>query len=350
MTPLVTVLIDTYNHEPFIEHAIRSALAQDFPADQMEILVVDDGSTDRTPEIVRQFEPQVRLLRKPNGGQASAINYGIAHAEGEFVAFLDGDDVWLPNKLSRVIAEFQSHPKAVLVYHKFRFWDSRDGHEWEIERSYDSGDILADRRKLLGYWAAPTSSLVFRRGVLERIGPVPEQCSFNHDTYLITAAIFLGPVAAVPECLTKNRVHGQNLYFAGRYEPDPKTLLRRIKVREASIEALRSWMFANAPKSVHPQVRFLIRRWRLLGQDGDMFLLKPPGRLRTFRYNVRKNLTYSLVMTPSHLTYCWAHAFFDLIVGPKYSHYLEGVRTRARRLRARFAPRDKISETPQPLL
>ena len=76
--PFVSVLIDTYNHERFIEQAIVSVLEQDFPSSQMEIIVVDDGSTDRTAEIVRKFESRVRLLRKPNGGQASAFNTGIS--------------------------------------------------------------------------------------------------------------------------------------------------------------------------------------------------------------------------------------------------------------------------------
>src|ERR1051325_2162678 len=89
-----SVLIDTYNHERFIEQAIVSVLEQDFPASEREILVVDDGSTDGTPEIVKKFEPQVRLLRKKNGGQASAFNAGIPECKGEIVAFLDGDDWW----------------------------------------------------------------------------------------------------------------------------------------------------------------------------------------------------------------------------------------------------------------
>ncbi|MGB6832549.1 MAG: glycosyltransferase, partial [Candidatus Acidiferrum sp.] len=72
--PFVSILIDTYNHEKFIEQAIVSALEQDFPAAEREIIVVDDGSSDGTPEIVRKFEPQVRLVRKANGGQASAFN------------------------------------------------------------------------------------------------------------------------------------------------------------------------------------------------------------------------------------------------------------------------------------
>src|SRR5208283_2761542 len=95
-TPLISVLIDTYNHERFIEQAILSVLEQDFPASGREILVVDDGSQDRTPEIAAKFGPQVRLLRKANGGQASAFNAGIPECQGEIVAFLDGDDWWAP--------------------------------------------------------------------------------------------------------------------------------------------------------------------------------------------------------------------------------------------------------------
>src|SRR5271155_6064787 len=117
MKPTVTVLVDTYNHERFIEQAIASVLGQDLPSEEMEILVVDDGSTDRTPEIVRQFQPRVRLIRKANGGQASAFNAGIAEAQGEIVAFLDGDDWWAANKLSRVAEVFAALPSVGLVGH-----------------------------------------------------------------------------------------------------------------------------------------------------------------------------------------------------------------------------------------
>src|SRR5271169_5687767 len=115
--PFVTALIDTYNHEAMIGEAIASVLSQDFPASEMEVLVVDDGSTDRTPEIVRQFQPRVRLIRKANGGQASAFNAGIAEAQGEIVAFLDGDDWWAANKLSRVAEVFFGLPSVGLVGH-----------------------------------------------------------------------------------------------------------------------------------------------------------------------------------------------------------------------------------------
>src|SRR5260370_903022 len=113
----VSVLIDTYNHERFIEQAIVSVLEQDFPDAEREIIVVDDGSTDGTSEIVKKFEPRVRLLRKMNGGQASAFNAGIPECKGEIVAFLDGDDWWAPGKLQAVAGALASEPSIGLVGH-----------------------------------------------------------------------------------------------------------------------------------------------------------------------------------------------------------------------------------------
>ena len=122
--PSITVLIDTYNHERFIEEAVVSALEQDFPRAEMEVLVVDDGSTDRTPEIVRKFEPHVRLIRKTNGGQASAFNASIPEARGEIVAFLDGDDWWAKEKLKAVMNYLSARPNVGVVGHGIYEFDS----------------------------------------------------------------------------------------------------------------------------------------------------------------------------------------------------------------------------------
>src|SRR5712692_3956929 len=99
--PFFTVLIDTYNYGEYIEEAVASALAQGFPAEDREILDVDDGSTDDTQERLEKFGESIRYLLKPNGGQASAFNFGFEYARGEVIALLDADDVWLPDKLGR---------------------------------------------------------------------------------------------------------------------------------------------------------------------------------------------------------------------------------------------------------
>jgi glycosyltransferase involved in cell wall biosynthesis len=112
-----SVLIDTYNHERCIEKATTSALEQDFPASDREIIVVDDGSTDGTSEIVKRFVPHVRYIRKVDGGQGSAFNAGIPECKGELVALLDGDDWRDPSKLRRVVPVFARSPEVIMVGH-----------------------------------------------------------------------------------------------------------------------------------------------------------------------------------------------------------------------------------------
>src|SRR5271165_565776 len=153
-----SVLIDTYNHERFIEEAVSSVLAQDFPSADREILVVDDGSTDRTAELLNKFASQIRVLRKPNGGQASAFNFGVPQCRGEIIAFLDGDDWWAPNKLSAVTEAFSSHPAVGLVGHSIteviangarRNELVRDSPQFRID-SVDGARLFRLRKSFLG--------------------------------------------------------------------------------------------------------------------------------------------------------------------------------------------------------
>jgi glycosyltransferase involved in cell wall biosynthesis len=214
-TPSVSVLIDTYNHESFIEEAIASVLHQDFPASETEVLVVDDGSTDRTTEIVGKFAPRVRLLRKRNGGQASAFNAGIPETRGEIVAFLDGDDWWAPNKLSAVARVLAAEPAVGLVGHGTTqvYLDGRKQAELprEVTRfrltSIEEAKVFRMRRGFLG-----TSRMAYRREVLNQIGPVPEALTFEADEYLFTLAGLFADVMILPQSYTFYRLHAGNLF------------------------------------------------------------------------------------------------------------------------------------------
>ena len=109
-----------YNARPYIEDAIRSVLNQDYP--NIELVVVDDGSQDGTPEAAEQFDSRVKVLRQKNAGPAAARNRGIAAASGDFIAFLDADDVWLPGKVSLQVQYLQDHPAAGVVFGGFLRW------------------------------------------------------------------------------------------------------------------------------------------------------------------------------------------------------------------------------------
>jgi glycosyltransferase involved in cell wall biosynthesis len=101
--PLVSVVIDTCNHEAFIGEAITSVLQQEYQLGAVEVLVVDDGSRDGTAKQLSAFTDRVRIVRKENAGQASALNLGVTLAKGDIIAFLDGGDWWHPRKLQAVV-------------------------------------------------------------------------------------------------------------------------------------------------------------------------------------------------------------------------------------------------------
>lgn len=104
--PLVSIIIPTYNRANIVSNAIKSALNQSYPNKQ--IIVVDDGSTDNTAELVKNFK-DVLYFYKPNGGQASARNAGLKHSTGTYIASLDSDDIWAENFLEKCVNTLESH-------------------------------------------------------------------------------------------------------------------------------------------------------------------------------------------------------------------------------------------------
>jgi len=241
-----SVLIDTYNHERFIEQAIVSVLEQDFPASEREIIVVDDGSTDRTPEIVKKFEPRVRLLRKKNGGQASAFNTGIPECKGEIVAFLDGDDWWVPGKLRRAADVFATQPAVGLVGHGIieTFADRKERvHAPEKNERLRLNSLAAARVFRLRKSYLGTSRMALRTQLALEMLPVPETLVIEADEYLFTLAAAKSDVIILQEALTHYHIHGGNLYLtAGN---DEKGLRRKQKVMVALAGSLQSALAAN---------------------------------------------------------------------------------------------------------
>ena len=237
--PFTTVLVDTYNHQLFIEDAINSILTQDFPPSETEILVVDDGSTDSTPEIARKFAPRVRLLRKTNGGQASAFNAGIPEARGEIIAFLDGDDWWAPGKLTAVTEAFVANTSIGLIGHGVTevYPDGRQRTEVprEVSRfritSTEEAKTFRMRRGFFG-----TSRMAYRRELLRRIGRVPEKLTFEADEYLFTLAALLADVMILKESFTFYRLHDRNLFQLT--SGDPQAIRRKQQVLVALAQSL----------------------------------------------------------------------------------------------------------------
>ncbi|MCR4418630.1 MAG: glycosyltransferase [Clostridia bacterium] len=165
--PTVSVIIPTYNRAHLVGRAIKSVLNQTYQ--DFEIIVVDDASRDNTEEVVRSFnDPRIRYLRhEHNLGGSAARNTGIRAARGEFIAFLDSDDEWLPEKLAYQLAVFSEDHDCGAVYTEL-VWVSDDGPARRVGTRAPEGNIL---KQLLGSnVVGTTSSVVIRRECLERVG------------------------------------------------------------------------------------------------------------------------------------------------------------------------------------
>ncbi len=239
--PYISVLVDTYNHERFIEEALVSVLEQDVADAEREVIVVDDGSTDRTAEIVGKFAPRVRLIRKENGGQASAFNVGIPECAGEIIAFLDGDDWWAPGKLRAVADALASDDEIGLVGHGITevFADGRRHTELLRDTprfrltSREGAETFRLRKSFLG-----TSRMTYRAQILREIGPVPEALRFQADEYLFTLAGLFADVLILRDPLTFYRLHDANFFqFTGG---NAESIRRKGRVLEALAGALRA--------------------------------------------------------------------------------------------------------------
>ncbi len=212
--PLVSVVINNYNYARFLGATIDSALDQTY--ERVEIIVVDDGSTDDSRAVIESYGEQIKAIYKPNGGQASAMNAGFAAARGELIYFLDSDDIALPVCLEKIVNRYRAAAEnpAILQF-RLQVIDA-DGNVLknrsmpEIERMQG-----AEARQLLlekgSYVFPPTSGNVFCQTVLQRIMPIPiDDFRVCADVYLCTKAALLGLIEVFEEMLGRYRVHGEN--------------------------------------------------------------------------------------------------------------------------------------------
>ena len=314
IAPRVTVLIDTYNYGRFIEQAIDCVLSQDFPADQMEILVVDDGSTDDTSDRVKKYGDRIRYLRKENGGQASAFNFGFAHAQGELILTLDADDYFLPGKIRRVVNAFDQNPQAGMAYHARLELLEATGKTIEPEFNAISGFFPDDRRLSLRYDLQPTSCLAFRRTLLQHVLPVPESLRIQADGHLGLLMPLVAPIIAIPEPLSVYRVHGQNLFYVDEKAASLERRQKWVQSFSGVIRETQKWAKANPVPLNGAATWCYVERW-VQPLDERSFEARAPGRLRYFWFLLRQNYVHACVQSWKYTLFNYATAPVALLLG-----------------------------------
>ncbi|HEX5527337.1 MAG TPA: glycosyltransferase [Solirubrobacterales bacterium] len=239
---VVDVVVDNYNYARYLPAAIASARAQTHP--RVNVIVVDDGSTDDSRAILDRYRDEVTLLLKENGGQASALNAGFAACEGDVVIFLDADDTLEPTAAAAVAAAFAADPETVKVQFRTEVIDPEGKPIGRIKPAdhlpLPKGDVRAAE---LAYpydlvWMA-TSANAFRTAALRRIMPMPEEpfksCA---DWYLVHLTALLGRVVSLPQPLGAYRLHGANSYEPQTADLDLDHVRETIRYSEATSRSL----------------------------------------------------------------------------------------------------------------
>lgn len=245
---VVSVLIANHNYGRYLGTAIDSALGQGHR--DMEVVVVDDGSTDDSRDLIRSYGERVVAVFQPQRGQVAALNAAFEASHGEFICLLDADDVFLPAKVERVLGAWRRCPEACLVHHQMQIIDA-DGRPLQkpFPRRVMQGD-LRDRVARSGGWFlhAPSGALSFPRSFARRLFPVPTDAGGGSppagtahlgpevDTYLASTAAMVAPVAGVPKALTLYRIHGANRgAIAARADGRSAERLARLRIEAAAL-------------------------------------------------------------------------------------------------------------------
>lgn len=206
----VSIIINNYNYDRFLADAIDSALNQTYT--NIEVIVVDDGSTDNSRNVIAQYGDRIIPLLQANGKQGAAFNHGFAHSKGDIILFLDSDDYLHPHGVERIVAAWK--PGLSKVHYRLDVVDETDQPR---EFSYpqggkplESGEVWRSLLRVGTYVGVPTSGNALSRQALAQIFPIPEAYKTTSDDYLSVLVPLFGEVAAIEEALGAYRIHGNN--------------------------------------------------------------------------------------------------------------------------------------------
>lgn len=213
--PLVSVLVPNYNYSRYIGETLDSALRQTYP--HFEVIVCDDGSKDNSCEIIETYvqkDSRIKLIRKPNGGVASALNVAYQESKGEIICLLDADDIWLENKLQKTVEIFQSNSRFGFAIHNVIQIDAAGNYikpapmynqlpsGWMGVSALENGGFVDN--------IPPASALSIRREVAEYIFPLNLEFVRNADSLVFRFAPFITHIGSIMNVLSQFRIHGAN--------------------------------------------------------------------------------------------------------------------------------------------
>jgi glycosyltransferase involved in cell wall biosynthesis len=227
--PLVSIIIPMYNSAHTISDTIHSVMAQTY--DNYEIILVDDGSTDTTKEVIRHYDDAVTYVYQVNGGPSSARNTGIKRAKGDLIAFLDADDVWVPHKLSKQVEMFADNPQLGLCASACNNCNS----DLEIEELHDICPTSSQRiwKEMLVQNLFATPTVVVRRECFDKAGLFNESFGFaeDWDMWLRIVSCHTAAYSNEPLCLCRRLDNGLTKTVSPKKMQDWETIIKLHKSR-----------------------------------------------------------------------------------------------------------------------
>jgi hypothetical protein len=238
-SPVVSIVMATYNFERFLARAIDSALAQDYPADALDIVVIDDGSTDSTPQVVAPYLDRVRYIRKPNGGLLTTVNRGLAEARGEFISLLSGDDEFLPGKTRMQVDFLLAHPEVGMVYADLEVVDDNGA---TLQPSlWRAGKLQPVRGRAFGPLLTRNvvsgGAMMFRSSLKPVFHPIPDSAAWE-DWYISLKIASVAEIDFIPEAVYRYRYHGDNMNLGAKGEKMAGLLRTELVFRRSLLAEL----------------------------------------------------------------------------------------------------------------
>lgn len=209
--PLVSIVIPAYNHAGYLAQAVNSVLAQDYP--RIELIVIDDGSTDATPQILRSYEGRAEIIRQENCGQAATLNRGWKMAQGEFLGYLSADDVLEPAAVRAAVKALASHPRAVVAYPDFQLLDPHSA----VIRTVRASDFRYSDM-LLRLECPPGPGALFRRSAFAAAGGWNPEYRQMPDLDFWLRIGLMGDFIHIARVLAGFRLHPRSQTYAAASE------------------------------------------------------------------------------------------------------------------------------------